>query len=194
DNKLHAILKSPGVVKLAKTFVIEYAKKRRDITDFKYFLGHTQAPTSSERNFSPKTSHPFQYKNWIIAHNGVLTNDKLLKKTITDKKAFNAVDSSVIAPLIHNHVKQYDDEVVGISKTLSLLEGTFGLWMYNQQTANVYLARSGSTLYADFLNNEFSSLAQKEFIALEEGLIYLLTPEGITSVGKFKSNSPFFNK
>jgi len=66
--------------------------------------------------------------------------------------------------------------------------------MYNQQTANVYLARSGSTLYADFLNNEFSSLAQKEFIALEEGLIYLLTPEGITSVGKFKSNSPFFNK
>jgi hypothetical protein len=64
--------------------------------------------------------------------------------------------------------------------------------MYNQKSGNIYIARSGSTLYADFINNEFSSLPEPEYVALEEGLVYLLTQEGITSVGKFTSNSPFF--
>ena len=80
----------------------------------------------------------------------------------------------------------------GIGKTLSLLEGTFGVWIYNQKNAHIYIARSGSTVYADFLNNEFSSLKEQNFVPLEEGLLYFLTPEGITSVGKFKTNSPFF--
>lgn len=192
NTKIHAILKSPDVVKLSNKLIIEYGKTKKKITDFNFFLGHTQAPTSSQREFSPKTTHPFQYKNWIIAHNGVLTNDKILKKTITDKKAFNNVDSSIIAPLIYNSVKEHNDEILGICKALSLLEGTFGLWIYNQKNAHVYVARSGSTVYADFLNNEFSSLKEKDFVPLDEGLLYLLTPEGITSVGKFKTNSPFF--
>ncbi len=192
DTKIHALLKSPGKASLTKKITIEYGKKKKSITDFSFFLGHTQAPTSAKRDFSPKTSHPFQYKNWIIAHNGVLTNDKIIRKTIVDKRSFNVVDSSVIAPLIHQMQTESKDEVTAIARALSCLQGTFGLWMYNQKTGHIYIARSGSTVYADFLNNEFSSLSEKGFVALEEGLIYLLTPEGITSVGRFKPNSPFF--
>lgn len=191
-SQIHAILKSPGIAQLSKKLVIEYGKKRKSITDFNYFLGHTQAPTSSKRSFSAATSHPFQYKNWIIAHNGVLTNDKQLKANIKDKKAFNVVDSSVIAPLIDVHFKTTGDEVTAICRTLSLLQGTFGVWIYNQKTANIYLARSGSTLFCNFLNNEFSSLEEDGFVPLEEGLLYLLTKEGVTCVGKFTPNSPFF--
>lgn len=191
-NQIHAILKSPGIAQLSKKLVIEYGKKRKSITDFNYFLGHTQAPTSSKRSFSAATSHPFQYKNWIIAHNGVLTNDKQLKANIKDKKSFNVVDSSVIAPLIDMHYKHTGDEVTAICRTLTLLQGTFGVWIYNQKTGNIYLARCGSTLYCNFLNNEFSSLPEDGFVALEEGLLYLLTKEGITCVGKFTPNSPFF--
>jgi hypothetical protein len=47
-------------------------------------------------------------------------------------------------------------------------------------------------LYCNFLNNEFSSVPEDEFVALEEGLLYLLTKEGVTCVGKFTPNSPFF--
>jgi glucosamine 6-phosphate synthetase-like amidotransferase/phosphosugar isomerase protein len=105
------------------------------------------------------------------------------------------VDSSIIAPLLDMHLKKHGDEILAIIKTLSLLKGTFGLWIYNQKSGHVYIARSGSTLYADFLNNEFSSLPNpdNEFVEVEEGLLYLLTKEGITSVGKFTTNSPFFN-
>lgn len=192
-KRLHAILKTPGVANLTNKLVIEYGKKRKNITDFEFYLGHTQAPTSSKRDFSPKTSHPFQYRDWIIAHNGVLTNDKDLKKIIIDKKAFNVVDSSVIAPLLQKYTQETGDEIIAIKKTCSLLKGTFGLWMYNQKTNSIYLARSGSTVYADFLNNMFSSIKIDNFVSLEEGLIYLLTSEGITSVGKFTTNSPFFS-
>jgi len=65
--------------------------------------------------------------------------------------------------------------------------------MYNQKSSSTYLARSGSTVYADFLNNAFSSIKHEDYVALEEGLIYLLTTEGITSVGKFQTNSPFYS-
>ena len=41
---------------------------------YNVFLGHTQAPTSVERDFRPQTSHPFECGNWIVAHNGVLSN------------------------------------------------------------------------------------------------------------------------
>lgn len=193
-HKIHAILKSPGTATLTKKLVIEYGKKRRNITDFNYFLGHTQAPTSSQRTFSPATSHPFQFKDWVIAHNGVLTNHKELQQLIANKKSFNVVDSSIIAPLLDVHYKKHGDEILAIIKTLSLLNGTFALWMYNQKSGNVYIARCGSTLYADFLNNEFSSLPHPDdsYVKVEEGLLYLLTKEGITSVGKFTTNSPFF--
>jgi len=185
-------LKSPGTANLSNRLVIEYGKKKKSITDFNYFLGHTQAPTSAQRKFSPSTSHPFQYKEWIIAHNGVITNDKQLKLLLTDKKSYNVVDSSVIAPLIAKYFKETGDEITAIVKTLSSLQGTFGVWIYNQKSTNIYLARCGSTLYADFLNNEFSSLKEDGFVPLEEGFVYLLTKEGITSVGRFKPNSPFF--
>lgn len=191
-SKVHAILKTPGVANLTNKLIIEYGKTKRHITDFNVFLGHTQAPTSAQRAFTAKTSHPFQYKEWIVAHNGVLTNDKELKKLIPDKKAYNVVDSSVIAPLLTKHHKETKDEIVAIKNTCSMLKGTFGLWIYNQQSANVYLARSGSTLFADYLNNMFSSTKYSDFVALDEGVIYLLTTEGITAVGKFASNSPFF--
>jgi glucosamine 6-phosphate synthetase-like amidotransferase/phosphosugar isomerase protein len=190
---MHAILKCPGTVSLTKNLVIQYGKRKAKVADFDLFLGHTQAPTSAKRTFSPKTSHPFQYKEWIIAHNGVLTNDKALKATIKDKKAYNIVDSSVIAPLIDISFKKTKDEVTAICNALSSLRGTFGLWIYNEKSANTYIARSGSTLYANFLTNNFSSINSGDLVSLEEGLLYLLTKEGITSVGKFNTKSPFFN-
>jgi len=192
NTKVHAILKTEGITNLSNKLIIEYGKKKKSITDFNYFLGHTQAPTTAQRTYTSQTSHPFQYKDWIIAHNGVLTNDKSIKNKLSNKKSFNTVDSSVIAPLIEENFLKYDDEITAIVKALSNLQGTFGVWIFNQKSGNIFIARSGSTLYADFLNNAFSSLPEKEYVALEEGLLYLLTKEGITSVGKFTTNSPFF--
>jgi predicted glutamine amidotransferase len=47
-----------------------------------FYLGHTQAPTSSSRKYSKETAHPFNTQHYTIAHNGVLSNFKELKEMV----------------------------------------------------------------------------------------------------------------
>lgn len=158
------------------------------------YLGHNQAPTSSERKWKEHTSHPFVTDNWVVAHNGVLTNfDKLKQDYLPNHE--NMVDSSIIPALLSHFEKTFDKtntvekEIYLISYVLDLLEGTFGLWMVNTNTLNVYLARQGSTLFFD--KNSFSSAKGYEFKELKEGVIYRFNKKGIKSEGSFKVKSPF---
>jgi len=187
-----AAMKAEGIVELSKNMLIQNCDLHLKPSDFYYFLGHTQAPTSSKRVYDESTSHPFHCGPWIVAHNGVLTNDKKLKLKIKNTTHYNEVDTSVIPALLEQLSEEIDNEVGLICEVLSKLEGTFGLWIYNKNTHNVYFARSGSTLYANMLDNTVSSLQDDEFEPLEEGVLYLATPEGLTSVGGFTKNSPFF--
>jgi glucosamine 6-phosphate synthetase-like amidotransferase/phosphosugar isomerase protein len=187
-----AAVKIAGIAKLHDNMNITNGAINMKPGDFYLFLGHTQAPTSSVRTFSADTSHPFFCGTWAIAHNGVLTNDVRLKKTLKANAIYNEVDSSVIPALISQESDKNIDEIAAICTSLSKLEGTFGLWIYNKLSHNTYLARSGSTMYANFLTNSFSSLPVKDFVALEEGILYLMTNEGLTAVGSFSNNSPFF--
>lgn len=72
---------------------------------------------------------------------------------------------------------------------LGELQGTFGLWIVNIKTLNVYLARQGSTLFYD--TNSFSSTPGEGYQEIKEGEIYRVYKKGIKSVGTFKSKSPF---
>ena len=162
----------------------------------KLFLGHTQAPTSAKRKYSKETAHPFVYENWIIAHNGVLTNFKDLKEHF-DPKWKNPVDSSIVPYVVRSAEEVLTDKadnvlVESISHALSLLKGTFGLWLFEANSKNVYIARCGSTVFANVLYNEFSSIEFPNSEPITEGHIYQLTAEGITTVGLFDFDSPFF--
>jgi glucosamine 6-phosphate synthetase-like amidotransferase/phosphosugar isomerase protein len=129
-----------------------------------------------------------------VAHNGVLTNFKELKeKYIPDHP--NLVDTSIIPALLDIFEKDYDNcntpasEIKCISHVLCLLEGTFGLWLINIKTLNVYLVRQGSTLFYD--TNSFSSTPGEGYSEIKEGKIYRFYKKGIKSVGTFKNKSPF---
>ena len=162
-----------------------------------FYLGHTQAPTSSEREYSKQHAHPFNTSHYTIAHNGVLTNFTQLKEHFKPggKKWLNPVDSSII-PVVFTMIEEMNSNLHNnidvISKGLGLLEGTFGLWIYDSTTKNCFVARNGSTVYANIYTNEFSSVKFKDSEALEEGTLYQVTPEGLTSVSIFDHDSPFF--
>lgn len=193
DSKIHATIKTPGAFKLTdKLFLKLKNNKKKNFNDFKNYLGHSQAPTSSARKYSHDTSHPFNYNNWYVAHNGVISNEKELRDLLKKYRTINEVDSSLIPPLIDFFLKKEKTEVNALCKALSLIKGNFGLWIFNSRKNNVYLARSGSTLFAEFLTNNFSSVKFADYKPLEEGTLYLQTVEGLTSVGNFKTNSPFF--
>lgn len=171
--------------------------------DYTTFLGHTQAPTSSTRDYNVKTTHPFEHGWWIVAHNGVLENDKKIREDYLqnsdgecDDMIFDTtqiqVDSAVIPALIDN--MYVGDDVLAITEACQKLQGTFACWIYSKHTHQTYLVRSGSTLFGNISNSNFSSIkvsssAEEE---LQEGVVYCITPEGLAVVGKFKQNSPFF--
>ncbi|NBO99108.1 MAG: hypothetical protein EBU90_03140 [Proteobacteria bacterium] len=160
----------------------------------KFYLGHTQAPTSAKRKYSRDTAHPFSFSEWVVAHNGVLTNFKDIKENF-DPKWPNPVDSSIIpfmvAAMLDTLGHKYDHTDI-LCQTLGLLQGTFGLWLFNANNRNIYLARCGSTVFINALQNEFSSVEFKDSEPLPEGHLFQITPEGITAIGMFDCDSPFF--
>lgn len=158
-------------------------------------LGHNQAPTSTERLWKEHNCHPFVKDNWIVAHNGVLTNFENLKKTHLPEHE-NLVDSSIIPALLHLFERNTEPGVSkekeqSIIKTvLPLLEGTYGLWIMNIRTLNIYLARQGSTLFYD--KDSFSSVKGTDYEEIKEGNLYRFSKKGTTKVGEYQFKSPFF--
>jgi glucosamine 6-phosphate synthetase-like amidotransferase/phosphosugar isomerase protein len=161
----------------------------RNLPDGFIYLGHNQAPTSSERVYREHNSHPFEAGDWVVAHNGVLTNFETLKKKYLPEHE-GVVDSSIIPALLNHFQKHRGSIIKNVATVLELLEGTFGLWIFNSKTSDIFLARQGSTLFYD--NNSFSSVKGKGFEDIKEGLIYKFDEKGTKEVGKFKVNSPFF--
>jgi len=167
---------------------------KKDDTKIVMYLGHTQAPTSTKRKYSPETAHPFNYKNFTVAHNGVLTNFKEIKEQF-DPKWSNPVDTSIIPAMISESYQAGEGALTVsdiISRAIGLLEGTFGLWIYDSDNNGTYIARCGSTVFVNYLYNEFSSVKFAESEPLPEGVLFQLTPEGITAVSQFDFDSPFF--
>jgi len=158
--------------------------------NYNLYLGHVQAPTSSCRDWSTETSHPFEVGDWVVAHNGVLENDKQLKcdHSLTYS---NPVDSFVIPAMLNS--MDVGDPIRCISETSSLLKGTFACWIYNKHYNKFYLIRSGSTLYHDPERAAISSVSISSVAeTIDEGIIYEMSvDEGIYPVGKFTTNSPF---
>lgn len=206
-NILHGATKERGVYAFSAGF-LDHSSRRlklyrqhghpKDIEKLAHasgdsmFLGHSQAPTSSAREYDKSTSHPFTAGNWVAAHNGVLTNHvELNKKHCVWNK--NPVDSSVIPNMLHVFEQKKPDaaEEEIICNVLSLLEGTFALWIFNESTGNVFVARQGSTLFASESTGDFCSITSKGWVEVEEGKLFRVT-KGYELVGEFKSTSPFF--
>jgi glucosamine 6-phosphate synthetase-like amidotransferase/phosphosugar isomerase protein len=178
---------------------IDLVKQKIKPKDHAYYIGHVQAPTSAVRKYNYDTSHPFEQEDWLVFHNGVLTNHESLNEQYCNWNE-NPVDTSVIpcmlqeAWLDHKLGKKKRssvDEVGVIETVLNRLEGTFALAIINTLTLNVYLARQGSTLFINEAGS-YSSIQGKGWVELPEGKVVKLTKDyKFKEVGKFTSKSPF---
>ncbi|NBP03895.1 MAG: hypothetical protein EBU90_28120, partial [Proteobacteria bacterium] len=134
-----------------------------------YFLGHVQAPTSKKQTYDPDTSHPFESPDWVVAHNGVLTNFHRLNSIYCPKNP-NPVDTSVLPCMLQTEYTDHKDEVKAISEVFSLVEGTFACYIVSKQSKTVYLVRQGSTLFYND-NGDFSSVQGLTMREVPEGYI-----------------------
>jgi glucosamine 6-phosphate synthetase-like amidotransferase/phosphosugar isomerase protein len=176
--------------------------------DYDQYLGHTQAPTSINRDFSPETTHPFDSIHYQVAHNGVLSNHKQLGEDLLSAWwKDECVDSEIIPGLLSVNV-EFDEEIImsyqndtgktedvlTIEKTCNMLEGTFGLWVYSKLSGDTFIVRNGCTLFGNIQSGDFSSVPVAGICdePLKEGVVYCVTSEGLTECGEFESSSPFF--
>jgi predicted glutamine amidotransferase len=148
-----------------------------------YYLYHSRGPTTETKNFNVINNHPFFYGDWIVAHNGIISNFiELGRKYFPDEDFTGRTDSCIIPRMLS--IKPMKD-------ALEELKGTFTLWMWNRANGSLYICRSGNTLFVNN-NGDFCSTKFKDSEPLEEGFIYTIKNNIIQKDKEFKSYSPYF--
>ena len=133
--------------KIPKRAKKEYKFPKRK--KFNLYLGHSQAPTSAKRLFDPETSHPFAVENWIVAHNGVLTNYKELINEF-QRPYDNPVDSSVIPYILYKLSEYSDDEVEIIVNSLEFSSVKHKFFDPIEEGTLYQLTHEGTTVVGTF--------------------------------------------
>lgn len=158
--------------------------------DTAYYLYHSRGPTVETHGFVEDNNHPFFYKNWVVAHNGIISNFNKLWEKYGDGDITGKTDSCIIPRILSS--------TFSIGEALQELEGTFALWVYNKETKELYITRSGSTLFANRISGDFSSTEFQNSYVLDEGIVYRVyfnknsQNKRIEETYTYKTNSPYF--
>jgi glucosamine 6-phosphate synthetase-like amidotransferase/phosphosugar isomerase protein len=153
-------------------------------TEGLYYLYHSRGPTTETKEFNELNNHPFFFGDWIVAHNGIISNFVQLGKEYFSKENFEGRTDSCIIPRVL--------DMFGL-QGLSKLEGTLAIWAYNIRTKNTYIARNSCTLYANVENGDFCSTMFNNSQMLDEGSIYRINNNSsIVKEYTFKTKSPYF--
>jgi len=160
------------------------------------YMGHTQSPTGSVRDYRYDTSHPFQSSNWIVAHNGVLNNHQsIIDEYFPDHDC--DVDSSVIPAfleyLLRNKPVKGNYELMDnvVSAVLNRLSGTYAVFIYNKPNKQLYIARCGSTLFYNPDECTFSSVKHDKMESVPECTLYKRVEDRFVKVCNLQNNSSF---
>lgn len=150
-----------------------------------YYLYHSRGPTTETLTFEEKDNHPFLYRDWVVAHNGIISNFEALKSKHFANEIFETnTDSSIIPRMLYKF---------GFKEGLSQLKGTFAIWTYNTTTGDIYIARSSCTLYANLQTGDFSSTQFEDSDMIKEGTVYKIANfNKIVQETLFVSDSPYF--
>ena len=164
-------------------------KHRNAHAGHKVGIAHTRWAThggKTDKNAHPHTDHKDRI---ALVHNGVITNSEELKKGLIEKGiAFKSeTDTEVIAKLIGEQLDEGSTVLDAIKTVEKKLEGTWGVVLIaNEHLDEIYAFKNGSPLLVGigkgkmYVASEPSAFSQhtKEYIALENGEIAVIKPEG----------------
>lgn len=172
-------------------------------------IGHTRHSTqgSERKNFN---NHPFigecNTTNFTLAHNGVLTNDKELRKKFKLPKTKIETDSYIAVQLIESQKKldfesiKYMGERTEGSFSYSILDEKNNVWLVKGDSPlsilhfpklKIYVyASTDEILYKSLVDYQalFSALKKGEYetVSISEGEILKIRPDGIIEKGSFE--------
>lgn len=141
-------------------------------------IAHTRWATHGKP--SQANAHPHYSDHIAIVHNGIIENHESLRAQLTTDgyKFTTETDTEVIAHLLHKVYGQEQDLFTALQRTVSQLEGAYGLAVIsNREPERIVAARSGSPLVIgigieeNFLASDQMALRQvtDRFVYLDEG-------------------------
>ena len=165
-------------------------------------LMHTRNSTQGSPDDN-KNNHPFNTKDFILAHNGCIYNDEdLIKeyKLNTDIKC----DSYVIVALIQYYYDKGENVKNAIKNALKEISGGFSCWLYHKEKGELYFFRNGKNPLEYYIDEErdilmFASESKyivdtyktdvsiTDTITSDEDKIYKLKGKQLIEIGEFES-------
>ena len=177
--------------------------------DVSVVMGHTRMATqgSEKLNFN---NHPFTGRagssSFALAHNGVLTNDKLLRKEKSLPESYIQTDSYIAVQLLEqagtldfNTLKDMAEALIG-SFVITILDeldnvyfvrGNNPLAIYNFHTHGFYLYASTSDILDRTMKKLGMSRAIKTSVGTSTGDIIRISTYGDIERSEFSTYSPF---
>jgi len=105
----------------------------------RFILLHTrQATVQNTQNISE--FHPFLTENFVLVHNGMIHNDKELKRKYKLDYT-ETTDSAVIVNLIQHFYNKNNNIVEAIKETCKELRGSFACVLVDKNSGDIYLFR-----------------------------------------------------
>jgi glucosamine--fructose-6-phosphate aminotransferase (isomerizing) len=160
-------------------------------------IAHTRWATHGEPTEENAHPHRDEKENIYVIHNGIIENFHHLKKKLEKSgvRFRSETDTEVLAHLIAQNFDGNLNEAV--RKTMSQLEGTFGLAVINRKTpGEIVVARRGSPLIIgvgegeNFAASDVAAMVRytNKVVHLNDNELALLTKDGVSiSTGQAKT-------
>jgi len=115
-----------------------------EIIDRRIILNHNRAATQGHYTEN-KNNHPFETKNFIFSHNGVLTGEFCLKKYNADEEP--ETDSWLFLRALEEKYEKKKDLIESLKTTIKDITGSITFWLYDKNTDEIYFYNDNRRLY-----------------------------------------------
>ncbi|MEM4460608.1 MAG: 7-cyano-7-deazaguanine synthase [Nanopusillaceae archaeon] len=140
--------KKTNKIEFVKSFDFNDVEKIKELKPYYFLVGNSRAiPTTEMQQGAQQdliNQQPFENEEWIIVHNGGISNDLVLREKysiVTESK----VDSALLPDLFSK---------IGIIQGLKEIDGSYAICAFNKNTKTFWFGSNFMPLCYAFLNND----------------------------------------
>lgn len=112
----------------------------------KFLVGHNRLATTGSEKLN-KNNHPFETRNFMLVHNGIIGNHDLLKGQYKLQYE-EETDSAIVPRLLELYLVKHKDIVKTIEEVAEVLSGSYSILLYYKPTKRLFYFKSSGTSFS----------------------------------------------